>query len=47
MAFVPTAGMRRARSARTSIELVSKAAGYGAFVFAFAFTCALVLGLIP
>jgi hypothetical protein len=47
MAFVPTAGRRRAGSARTSAELVSKAAGYGAFAFAFAFTCALVLGLIP
>lgn len=46
MVSVPTAGKRRARSARTS-ELVWKVASYGAFAFAFAFTGALVLGLIP
>ncbi len=47
MAFVPTAARRRARSARTLIELVSNAAGYGALALAFAFTGALVLGFVP
>lgn len=47
MAFVPESGKRRAHSARTTTEMVSRAAGYGAFASAFAFTCALVFGLIP
>lgn len=47
MAYVPSAGRRRLRSSRLSTELMSKAAGYGAFTIAFAFTCALVMGLIP
>lgn len=47
MALVPAVDRRRANSARTTTEMLSRAVGYGAFASAFAFTCALVFGLIP